>query len=69
MILRTIANCDNLIGPLLKTMNKGSFSELSLDMLVFSILRNLTDKQHVYQVLDSEAFVCSELRNVSDFTA
>lgn len=42
-IIRMITNCENLISPLLKTMNK-SFSDLSLDMIAFSILRNLTEK-------------------------
>ena len=62
-------NYDNLIKPLIATMNDGSFQELALDMVAFSILRNLMERHETYKVLDSEAFVSKELRNLTEFTA
>ena len=50
-------------------MDNGSFKDLALDMVSFSILRNLTEKQEAYSHLDSEAFVTSDLRNLAEFTA
>jgi hypothetical protein len=47
-IVRIASNYNNLILPLINSMDKGSFQELSLDMMAFSILRNLTEKQDVY---------------------
>ena len=50
-------------------MEEGSFHELTLDMLSFGILKQLTEKQDQYRVLDDEALVCPDLRNLADFTA
>ena len=47
-ILRMITNYENLIGPLLQTMNRNALQDLALDMVAFSILRNLTEKHKVY---------------------
>jgi hypothetical protein len=68
-ILRMCTNYDNLIKPLVATMSDGSFQELALDMMAFSILRNLMERHDTYKVLDSEAFVSKELRNLTEFTA
>ena len=50
-------------------MEKGAFSDLSLDMLVFTILKDLNERQEEYSVIDSEAFVPQGLRKLADFTS
>ena len=48
-IIRMATNYDNLIKPLISTMDGNSFKDLALDMLSFSILRNLIEKQEAYK--------------------
>jgi hypothetical protein len=48
-------------------MSGGGFGDLALDMVAFSILKQLTEKQEAYQVLDDEALVLPQLRNIADF--
>ncbi len=43
-LIRTCSNYNNLIKPLIQVMEKDSFNQLSLDMIAFSILRNLVEK-------------------------
>lgn len=62
-------NYDNLIKPLVQTMRNGSFKDLALDMVGFSILRNLSEQQDLYKKIDSEAFVSQDLKNLAEFTA
>lgn len=50
-------------------MEEGSFHDLTLDMLSFGILKHLAEKQDQYRTLDDEALVCSDLKNLADFTA
>ena len=68
-VIRECANYENLHQPFISTMEEGSFHELTLDMLSFGILKQLTDKQDQYRALDDEALVCADLRNLADFTA
>lgn len=44
LIKVNIANQDNLINLLVKTMEGGSLNDLSLDMVAFSILKYLNFK-------------------------
>ena len=48
-------------------MDNKTFNELSLDMTAFNIIRFLSEKDQVFQNLDEEAFVCSSLKNISEF--
>jgi len=48
-------------------MSGGGFGDLALDMVAFSILKHLTEKYDAYQVLDDEALVLPQLRNIADF--
>jgi hypothetical protein len=38
-------NYENWIKPIVQTMDKGAFQNLALDMVSFSILRNLMEKE------------------------
>lgn len=44
LIRVTIANHDNLISPLIETMDNDSFNDLALDMTAFNIMRFLNEK-------------------------
>jgi hypothetical protein len=63
----TIANQDNLITPLIKTMDRGAFQELALDMTAFSLLRFLQEKQALFGEMDQEANVYPALKNIAEF--
>lgn len=51
------------------TMEKGTLTDLSLDMMAFSILRNLIEKQDEYCIMDSEGYVHSNLNHLTEFTS
>jgi hypothetical protein len=66
-VMRQCPNYANLFAPLIATMSGGGFGDLALDMISYSILKQLTEKENDYQVLDDEALVLSQLRNIADF--
>ena len=43
-IIRIVRNQNNWIKPMMVAMEKPTLSDLSLDMIAFSILRNLIEK-------------------------
>jgi hypothetical protein len=43
-IMLQCPNYANLFAPLIATMSGGGFGDLALDMVAFSILKNLTEK-------------------------
>ena len=58
----------NLFMAFINVMSEGTFKDLALDMLAFSILKNLTENQDSYTELDDETMVVSSLRNIAHFT-
>ena len=48
-------------------MEKPTLSDLSLDMIAFSILRNLIEKQEEYSVMDSEGYLNQNLNHLGEF--
>ena len=48
-------------------MDRGTFSDMSLDMIAFSILRNLIEKDDEYCKMDSEGFVPTNLTYLTEF--
>lgn len=50
-------------------MEKPTLSDLSLDMIVFSIMRNLIEKQDEYSVMDSEGYLNQSLTHLGEFTS
>lgn len=50
-------------------MEKPTLSDLSLDMISFSILRNLIEKQDEYSVMDSEGYLNQNLSYLGEFTS
>lgn len=68
-VLRIASNYENFHKSLVQCFDKGAFSELSLDMLVFSMLKDLNERQEEYSVIDSEAFVQQGLRKLADFAS
>jgi hypothetical protein len=50
-------------------MEKPTLSDLSLDMIAFSILRNLIEKQDEYSVMDSEGYLNQNLNHLGEFTS
>lgn len=43
-IIYVCTNFSNLIKPMIHSMEKGTFKDLALDMMAYSILRNLSEK-------------------------
>jgi hypothetical protein len=50
-------------------MEKGTLTDLSLDMIAFSILRNLIEKQEEYSIIDSEGYIQQNFLYLTEFTS
>jgi hypothetical protein len=68
-IVRIVRNQNNWIKPMMVAMEKPTLSDLSLDMVAFSILRNLIEKQDEYSVMDSEGYLNMNLNHLGEFTS
>lgn len=68
-IIRVCSNFDNLIKLLIQVMEKGTFSDMALDMIAFCILRNLIEKQEEYSKIDAEGFVNINLNYLTYFAS
>lgn len=68
IISQCTSDASNLFAAFISVMSEGTFKDLALDMLAFSILKNLTENQESYTELDDEAVVVSSLRNIAHFT-
>ena len=68
-IIRVCSNYDNLIKLLIQVMEKGTFSDMALDMIAFCILRNLIEKQEEYSKIDAEGFVNVNLNYLTNFAS
>ena len=67
-----IINCTNyekLYITFITNMKEGCIKDLALDMVAYSILKNLSEKRDIYEELDDKAQVAKPLQNLADFTA
>ena len=68
-LLKVCANYNNLTKPLILTMERGKFEDLTLDMISFSMLKTLVDKQEEFKKIDSEGNVPFSLTYLTGFAA
>lgn len=68
-ILYVCTNCSNLIKPMIHSMEKGTFKDLALDMMAYSLLRNLSEKQEKYRVIDGDANPDQILKSLIEFAS
>ena len=50
-------------------MERGRFEDLTLDMIAYSILNTLVEKQDQFKTIDSEGNVHSSLTYVTEFAS
>ena len=68
-IVKICSNYNNLFKPLILSMEKQVFNSLALDMVSFSIIKNLSDNQEFYKQIDSEANAPISLTYISEFAS
>jgi hypothetical protein len=68
-LLHVCSVYSNLTKPAICAMERGRFEELTLDMIAYSILNTLVEKQDQFKTIDSEGNVHFALTYVTEFAS
>jgi len=68
-LLKVCSNYNNLTKSVICTMERGRLEELTLDMIAYSIVNALVEKQDQFKTMDSEGNVHFSLTYVTEFAS